>query len=399
MLANGINISGKLVYFTALFPYVILVTLGIRGWLLEGAGEGIKFYIFPNFERLKDYTVWTDAATQIFFTLSLCYGGLMALSSYNNFQHSILRDSILISLSNCLTSGFAGFVVFSYIGYLAHTTGQSIDEVVQAGQGLAYVVYPYAVTTIPGAPFWAIMFFLMMFFLGIDSMMAGVESIITSFYDILPTLRKTKLRRVLTTAAICLVSFLSGLIFCTQAGTYWVEIFDSYSGNWAILILGLMECMCITWFYGFNNFRADLAAMLGERFVYHWSFNIWRILWTFITPLILATLIVLSFISSKRLGNESYTYPYWSEVLGNCLSASVIAIFIIVAIVTIIKTVFIKKQSWKSLIQPSEKWKPRKLENQLKVESIYQKYLLKNNKKSSKNGINNDNFSTSMTQL
>lgn len=55
------------------------------------------------------------------------------------------------------------------MGYLSHVTGQDIDNIIQAGQGLAYVVYPYAVTTIAGAPFWAICFFFMMTLLGIDS--------------------------------------------------------------------------------------------------------------------------------------------------------------------------------------------------------------------------------------
>ena len=55
------------------------------------------------------------------------------------------------------------------MGYLSHVTGQDIENIIQAGQGLAYVVYPHAVTTIPGAPFWAICFFFMMVLLGIDS--------------------------------------------------------------------------------------------------------------------------------------------------------------------------------------------------------------------------------------
>ena len=81
----------------------------------------------------------------------------------------ICRDAITVSLANCGTSIFAGFVVFSYIGYLAHVTGQDVDKVVQAGQGLAFVVYPFAMTTIKGAPFWSCLFFIMMLVLGLDS--------------------------------------------------------------------------------------------------------------------------------------------------------------------------------------------------------------------------------------
>ncbi len=93
----------------------------------------------------------------------------MALASYNKFRSNILRDAVIVSLGNCGTSIFAGFVVFAYIGYLSKITGQQIENVVQAGQGLAFVVYPFAVTTIKGAPFWSFLFFFMMLILGLDS--------------------------------------------------------------------------------------------------------------------------------------------------------------------------------------------------------------------------------------
>jgi solute carrier family 6 GABA transporter-like protein 6/8/11/12/13 len=56
------------------------------------------------------------------------------------------------------------------MGYLSHVTGLAVDKVVQQGQGLAFIVYPYAVTTIPASPLWAILFFIMIFILGIDTM-------------------------------------------------------------------------------------------------------------------------------------------------------------------------------------------------------------------------------------
>lgn len=48
------------------------------------------------------------------------------------------------------------------MGYLTTITGQNIDDIVRAGQGLAYVVYPFAVTTLKWAPVWSILFFIMM---------------------------------------------------------------------------------------------------------------------------------------------------------------------------------------------------------------------------------------------
>ena len=52
-----------MVWFTALFPYLVLLILGIRGWLLPGAEIGIRYYIIPDWSRLADIQVWSDAAS------------------------------------------------------------------------------------------------------------------------------------------------------------------------------------------------------------------------------------------------------------------------------------------------------------------------------------------------
>ena len=90
-LIKGIKSSGRVVYFTATFPYVILVILLIRAVTLDGAYDGIKFYMVPDWTRLSDIKVWEGAAVQIFFSLSVAGGGLVTLSSYNKFHNNVVR--------------------------------------------------------------------------------------------------------------------------------------------------------------------------------------------------------------------------------------------------------------------------------------------------------------------
>lgn len=86
--------------------------------------------------------MWGDAAVQIFFALSPAWGGLITLSSYNKFTNNCYKDSLIVAVSNIGTSFFAGFVIFSVIGFLAHELDVPVASVVDQGAGLAFIVYP-----------------------------------------------------------------------------------------------------------------------------------------------------------------------------------------------------------------------------------------------------------------
>jgi solute carrier family 6 (neurotransmitter transporter, glycine) member 5/9 len=91
VIVKGVKSSGKVSYFLAIFPYVVMIILLIRAVTLEGAINGIKFFITPDFGRLLVIQTWYAAVTQLFFSLSVGQGTIIMFSSFNRFDHNVYR--------------------------------------------------------------------------------------------------------------------------------------------------------------------------------------------------------------------------------------------------------------------------------------------------------------------
>jgi solute carrier family 6 (neurotransmitter transporter, creatine) member 8 len=150
-------------------PYVFLTILLIRGIMLPGAIDGIKYYLYPNWARLGDFQVWSDAGTQIFYSYGIGIAALVSLGSFNKFHHNSYRDVVVFTVINTLTSILAGFVIFSILGYMAYERGIDIKDVAEEGPGLAFIVYPQALQLLPWSPVWSFIFFVMLFLLGLGT--------------------------------------------------------------------------------------------------------------------------------------------------------------------------------------------------------------------------------------
>ncbi|KAI4825698.1 hypothetical protein KUCAC02_021370 [Chaenocephalus aceratus] len=242
---KGVKSTGKVVYFTATFPYAMLVVLLIRGVTLPGASIGISYYLYPDLERLSDPQVWMDAGTQIFFSYAICLGCLTALGSYNKYNNNCYRDCLSLCFLNSGTSFIAGFAIFSILGFMSYEQNVPISEVAESGPGLAFIAYPRAVSMMPYPPLWACCFFIMIVFLGLDSQFVCVESLVTAMVDMYPSTFRRKHRRELFILAVAVVSFLLGLIMLTEGGMYIFQLFDYYAASgMCLLSLGyIRDCL------------------------------------------------------------------------------------------------------------------------------------------------------------
>ncbi|KAL1258571.1 hypothetical protein QQF64_009148, partial [Cirrhinus molitorella] len=118
-IVRGVKSTGMVVYFTATFPYVVLIIYLIRGVTLHGAWNGVKYMFTPKLEQLANPQTWINAATQIFFSLGLGFGSLIAFASYNHHNNNFERQAVAVSLINSGTSVFASIVTFAIYGFKA----------------------------------------------------------------------------------------------------------------------------------------------------------------------------------------------------------------------------------------------------------------------------------------
>ncbi|XP_067085508.1 solute carrier family 6 member 22, tandem duplicate 2 [Osmerus mordax] len=316
---NGVKSTGKVVYFTATFPYVMLGVLLVRGLTLPGAIDGIKFYLYPDPARLADPQVWMDAGSQIFYSYGLCTGVLTALGSYNKYNNNCYRDCIYLCLLNSLTSFVAGFAIFSVLGFMAYEQGTDISMVAESGPGLAFIAYPRAVAMMPVPQLWATFFFIMIILLGLDSEFVNYESLVTAISDMYPSFFRLGYRRKLLLLVMCVGSYLLGLLMITEGGLYVFQLFDYYacSGS-TLLFFAIFQSVCIGWIYGGDRLNDNLKDMIG----YH-PLAFIKYCWQYITPAVCIATFIFSLVKYTPVQfNNNYEYPWWGYAIGGFLTLS-----------------------------------------------------------------------------
>ncbi|XP_043210928.1 sodium- and chloride-dependent neutral and basic amino acid transporter B(0+)-like isoform X1 [Amphibalanus amphitrite] len=310
-LMKGVKSSGKVVYVTATVPYMFLIAILAYGCTLDGAIDGIKFFFIPKWERLADVTVWQKAAEQMFFSLSVSWGGLIMFGSYNKFNHKVHIDAMVISSLDFLTSIIASVAVFSILGSMARSGGVEVGDVVKSGQNLAFIAFPEAIGNVPGWQLWSVLFFLMLYTLGLDSEFALLETFTTAIYDTIPSSRNYK---VLITFAASSSCFLLGLPCVSQAGPYVLKLMDTFGGL-GVMLIAVFELVGIMWVYGVNRFCDNIQFMNDFK-----PSIVFKVCWVLIAPFMLGIIFVYSTYQFEPPTYGDEEYPTWAVGVGWALA-------------------------------------------------------------------------------
>ncbi|XP_035860428.1 sodium-dependent neutral amino acid transporter B(0)AT1-like [Sander lucioperca] len=181
-------------------------------------------------------TTWLDAGAQVFYAFGVGWGGLISFSSYNPVHNNCMQDAVILSVVTGLTSIYAATVTYTIIGFGAtekydscisdnimtllnafelpedsistsnydaafnHLNSSSPDMILGLdikicdlqtllsegveGTGLAFIVFTEAITQMPGSPAWSVLFFIMLFCLGISTLFGNIEGVVVPLKDL-----------------------------------------------------------------------------------------------------------------------------------------------------------------------------------------------------------------------
>jgi len=311
---KGVNLVGKIVWLTVPLPWLMLLILTVRGLTLEGALQGMAYYLDPVWSELAKPVTWRMAFGQVFFSLSLAFGVMITYASFLHRKSDLNNNAAIVGISDFATSFVAGLAVFSTLGGMAFATQQAgnpvpVEKVVGTGPGLAFVAFPYALAQLPYSAYFSFVFFFALITLGIDSAFSISESVLASIVD------KTGWRRSIVLPVMSLVGFGIGLVYITQGGLGWLDTMDRFvNGAWGIAMLGLLECVVLGWLWRLDILRNHANARSDWKLGKWWEHLVRTVI-----PVILGTLFFWTLLDDMAQGEMFITADgvyNWFNIVG-----------------------------------------------------------------------------------
>ncbi|WP_147820527.1 sodium-dependent transporter [Salidesulfovibrio onnuriiensis] len=293
-IRGGIERLNKI--FMPLLFLMVLVFIGF-GMTLEGASEGLQWLFKPDFAALAQPKVWTAAAGQIFFSLSIGFAIMLAYSSYLPKDSDISNNATMTVFINCGFSMLAGVMIFSVLGYMAAQKGVPVSEVVSSGVGLAFITLPTAINMMPMPVLFGVLFFLALTIAGLSSMISIVEAIVSAVMD------KLNMPRKQASTLICGLGFIISVVYTTGGGLYLLDIVDHFINNYGILVGGLIEICFVAWFCKLDMIQKHINAT--SEFAVG---NLWKLCIMAVAPFGLAVNLVIALYEDLTVHYSGYDF-------------------------------------------------------------------------------------------
>ena len=290
-LKNGVEKITKVIMLALLG---LLLLLAIRAVTLEGASEGLKFYLLPNFNAIMEIglvEVIFAAMGQAFFTLSLGIGAMAIFGSYIGNDRALTTEALSVTILDTSVAFVAGLIIFPACFAFGVNPGQ--------GPSLIFITLPHVFNAMPGGQFWGSLFFIFMSFAALSTVIGVFENILSFGMDMKGWSRTKSI--AINTVAIILLSLPCVLGFnilsdvqIMGAGTTILDFEDFLVSN-NLLPLGSLFYLifCVSKYgWGWDKFTAEANKGKGLRFPSWIRFYV-----TWILPVIVLFIFVMGYVN------------------------------------------------------------------------------------------------------
>ena len=264
-LQNGVERITKVMMIGLLG---LIVVLAIHGVLLDGGMAGIKFYLYPDFQKISEIglmNVIVSAMNQAFFTLSIGIGSMAIFGSYLNKEQTLLKEATNVAVLDTFVAIMAGLIIFP----ACFSFGINPDS----GPSLIFITLPNVFVSMAGGQIWGALFFLFMSFASLSTVIAVFENIICFAMDLFNWSRKKaviiNLIVILILSLPCALGFnILSDIAPLGAGTT-IQDFEDFLVTYNFLPLGSLAYLifCTTRYgWNFDNFIKEADTGKGLKF-------------------------------------------------------------------------------------------------------------------------------------
>lgn len=273
---------------------LIMVVLVVRAVSLPNAVEGLKFYLLPNLDRMKEAGIMNcifAAMGQAFFTLSIGIGALAIFGSYIGKERALTGEAISVAVLDTCVAIVAGLIIFPSCFAFGVDPGE--------GPGLVFVTLPNVFNEMAGGRIWGTLFFLFMTFAALSTVIAVFQNIITFARELWGwSLKKSLLINgvLLILLGVPCVLGLTDWSHVQILGKNIMDMEDFLVSNNLLPIGSLVYLLfCVTRYgWGFENFQKEANAGTGIRFPGGKAMKLYL---TFVLPLIVLVIFVQGYIS------------------------------------------------------------------------------------------------------
>ena len=249
-IQNGIEKASKIMMPALL---ILIIILDIRAVTLPGAGEGLKFFLKPDFSKVSGHT-FMMALGQAFFSLSVGMGCLITYGSYIKKNNNLTTIGFITSMSDMTVAFLSGLIIFPAAFAFGINPGQGPD--------LVFKTLPNIFLQMPGGYIFSIMFFLLIVIAALTSTISVLEVVVSYFIE------ELKIKRSLATIAgavsisilgvICTLSF-SGLSDFKILNLTVFSLFDYVSANILLPLGGFLIVIFVGWVLSKKHVKNEIS--------------------------------------------------------------------------------------------------------------------------------------------